>query len=117
MTDLIACLFTAKGTWGHVSKVIEGQAWSRVILVANKLAKEFTSEKPTQLVIIDEKQPITSIIQQLTTEFKENVADTEVAVNLASGSGKEHMAILSAVMKAGLSFRLVALTIEGVKEI
>jgi len=33
--------------------------------------------------------------------------DTEVAVNFISGSGNEHMSILSTLLKLGLGIRLV----------
>ena len=42
---------------------------------------------------------------------------TEAAVNLISGNGKEHMAVISALMKLGLGIRLIALTPNGIKEI
>ena len=41
----------------------------------------------------------------------------ETAVNLISGDGKEHMALLSALLKLGVGIRLIALTKEGVKEV
>lgn len=118
MTELIACLSTGKGSWGHVAKVISEKEWSKILLVTNDFGREkFTFEKPAELIMADLNQPIDELIKQLAKVFKEKVTDTEVAVNLASGSGKEHMAILAAIMKAGLSFRLMALTKEGVKEI
>ena len=118
MTDLIACLSAENSSSSHVSKVIEGQAWGKIILVANEATNQkFSTDKPAERVVIDIKQPVEEIIKHLAKQFKEKITDTEVAVNLASGSGKEHMAILSAVMKAGLAFRLIALTKDGVKEI
>ena len=41
----------------------------------------------------------------------------EVGLNIVSGSGKEHMAVLSAVMKLGVGYRLVAATANGIEEI
>ena len=41
-------------------------------------------------------------------QLKDKIADFEIALNLASGSGKEHMAVLEAVLQMGLNFRLVA---------
>jgi len=38
-------------------------------------------------------------------------------VNIVSGDGKEHMALISALLKLGLGIRFVALTKEGIKEI
>ena len=38
-------------------------------------------------------------------------------VNLFSGCGKEHMSIMSAILKLGLAIRFVDLSESGVKEI
>ena len=48
--------------------------------------------------------------------LKENVNE-EVGLNFISGTGKEHMALLSAVLKLGIGIRFFALTKDGVKEI
>jgi len=36
---------------------------------------------------------------------------------MTSGSGKEHMALLSALLKLGLGIRLVSFTNNGIKEL
>ena len=41
---------------------------------------------------------------------------TEVALNIVSGTGKEHMALLSALIKCKVRFKLMSLTKEGIKE-
>jgi len=35
--------------------------------------------------------------------------DFEIALNFASGTGKEHMALMEAILELGLNFRLVTL--------
>ncbi len=105
MTDLIACLSTGKGTWIHVKGVISGCEWDNIFLITNEFGREkFSSEKKVELLVVDK-------------QLKDKISGTEAALNLASGTGKEHMAILSAVLKLGLGVRLVALEKEGVKEI
>ena len=49
--------------------------------------------------------------------LSEKIVGTEVALNMISGTGKEHMALLSAVLKSGLGVRIVANTVEGMKEL
>ena len=41
----------------------------------------------------------------------------EVALNFVSGRGKEHMALVSAVLKLGLGVRFIALKPGGIEEI
>lgn len=118
MTDLIACLSTGKGTWGHVSRLIVDQDWGKIFLITNDFGKEnFKPEKEVEYIVIESRQPIVDLTEQIKEQLKGKISDTEVALNLASGTGKEHMAVLSAIMKSGLGFRFVALTKDGVKEI
>ena len=50
-------------------------------------------------------------------KLKEKISGIEVGLNIVSGSGKEHMALISALLKLGIGIRLVALTSNGVKEV
>ena len=49
--------------------------------------------------------------------LKSRIKDSEAGINFISGTGKEHMALMGAIMKLGIGFRLVALTKEGIEEI
>ncbi|MBA3064622.1 hypothetical protein FP803_04250 [Candidatus Woesearchaeota archaeon] len=118
MTDLIACLSTGKGTWTHVKGVISGCEWDNIFLITNEFGREkFSSEKKVELIVVDSSKPLLELVEDIKKELKDRVSGTEVALNLVSGTGKEHMAILSAVLKLGLGVRLVALAKEGIKEI
>jgi len=118
MTDLIACLSIGKGTWGHVSRVIDAQEWRMVFLITNDFGKEkFSSSKSNiELIVVDSRQDLKTLIEEIKTKLKDKPEGPEVALNLASGDGKEHMALLSAIMQLGLSFRLVALAKDGYLE-
>ena len=118
MTSLIACLGTGKGTLQHVSRLIKEQEWDKIFLVTNEFGKEnFKAEKPAEFIIINPEKPISDIRDDIKTALQGQIKDFEVAVNFVSGSGKEHMALLSALLKLGLGVRLIALTKEGIKEI
>jgi hypothetical protein len=41
------------------------------------------------------------------TPLLEGLLDTDVAVNLVSGEGAQHMALLAAILQLGLGIRLV----------
>ncbi|MBS3159928.1 hypothetical protein J4436_04010 [Candidatus Woesearchaeota archaeon] len=60
---------------------------------------------------------IISIREEIIKNLKEKIKDTEVALNLYSGTGKEHMAILSAILKLGLSLRMIIPTKDNIEEI
>ena len=119
MTDLIACLSTGKGTWGNVKRIIEDGEWNKILLITNDFGKENfkLEDKKCELILVDSRQPMPDLIETMRKGLEGKTKGTEVALNLISGSGKEHMALLSAIMKLGLGFRQMALTSDGIKEI
>ena len=118
MTDFIACLSTGKGTWGHVQRIIESQPWNKVFLIVNKFGSEnFNFPENSEQIMIDPMRTTTELEEDIRNQLKDKIAGTEAAVNFVSGSGKEHMALLAALLKLVLGVRLVVLTRDGVKEI
>lgn len=118
MAELIACLSTGKGTWGHVSRLIQDGNWEKVFLVTNAFGREnFTSEKESEFIVIDPNRGLEELRDDIYDHLKDKIKSAEVGLNLVSGTGKEHMALVSAVLKLGVGIRLVALTKEGVQEI
>ena len=118
MTCLIACVSSGKGTWGHVQRLINEQEWEKVFLITDEFGKEnFECEKQAECILIDSKKFLPELTENIRKALDGKIKDTEVAVNFISGNGKEHMALLSALLKLGLGIRLMALTTEGVKEV
>lgn len=107
MTTLITLLSTGKGTWTDVIKLISSHEWEKVYIITNEFGqKTFQKKENMELIVIDSNKPLLELISQIKNSLK--VMDTEVALNLSSGSGKEHMAVLSAILKSGLGIRLVS---------
>ncbi|MBW2995815.1 hypothetical protein KY332_00785 [Candidatus Woesearchaeota archaeon] len=118
MTSLIACLSSGKGTWAHLAQLIENQEWDNIFLITDDFGvQNFEPAKKVEYIIIDSKKYLSELIEDIKKQLENKITDTEVALNLISGTGKEHMAILSAVLKLGLGIRLISLTPSGVKEI
>ncbi|MBW2982825.1 hypothetical protein KY327_00815 [Candidatus Woesearchaeota archaeon] len=115
MTTLITCLSTGKGSWGHVSRLIAQQEWEKIIIVTNEFGHErFSNEKEFTPIVVDAKKPMGELVSDIKEALSEqDIQDTEVALNMYSGSGKEHMALLAAVLKSGLGPRLIIPTDEG----
>lgn len=118
MTELIACLSTGKGTWGHVSRLMQDGKWDKVFLITNDYGKEnFNKDDKTELIAINLNQGIKELRDEILNNLKGKIKSAEVALNVISGMGREHMALISALLKLGIGFRLVALTKDGVEEI
>ncbi|HIH11069.1 TPA: hypothetical protein HA241_02685 [Candidatus Woesearchaeota archaeon] len=109
MPTLLALLSTGKGTWSEVNKIMQSQPWTHVFLITNRFGEEnFTSRsEQTSLVVIDFSLETMAVIKEIKKKLQGKIQDFEVALNLASGTGKEHMAVLEAVLELGLNFRLV----------
>jgi hypothetical protein len=118
MTSLIACLSSGKGTWAHLSQLIDKHEWDSIFLITNDFGvQNFQPNKKVEYILINQNSFLENLIEDIKSQLQNKITDTEVAVNLISGTGKEHMAILSAVLKLGLGIRQVALTPNGVKEV
>jgi hypothetical protein len=114
---LIAMLSTGKGSWGHVAKLIETGSWDDVILITNDFGKEKFTLAKGEMIVINNRMGIQELRDDIIKKLEGKLNDTEVAVNVISGDGKEHMALISALLKSGVGIKLMALTTEGVKEI
>lgn len=112
MTYLFAILGTGKGSWATLAQLVRQGNFERVILVTNQFGKEkFTPDAKTDLLVTNFDQPIATMrddIKQKIQPLLQNLLDTDVAVNLVSGAGPEHMALLSAIIQSGLGIRFVA---------
>ena len=74
MTILIACLSTGKGTWGHVSRVIQDGEFEKVILITNDYGKEnFNKSDKTELIAIKLEQGITDLREEIFKELKSGI--------------------------------------------
>lgn len=118
MTDLVACLSSGEKSWAHIARLIKEQEWKRVFLITNDYGRNnFKVEKGMEFIVVDFQKPVFELIEDIRKGLKGKITDLEVALNLVSGTGKEHMAILSALLKLGVGIRLMAVTKYGVREL
>ena len=117
MTDLVACLSTGKGSWIEVAKLINNYDWRNIFLITNDFGKEkFSSQKEVKYIIIDVNKGTESIKKIIQEALKEKISG-DVAIKMTSGSGVEHMAMLSALMNIGVGIRFVMAADSEIKEV
>ncbi len=111
MPTLLACLSTGKGTWTEVNQLLNAQQWNKVFLITNEFGKQnyTVRQENVELIVIQDFLDVPALVQHLKQQLQGKVSDFEIALNFVSGSGKEHMALLEAVMELGLNFRLVTM--------
>ena len=118
MTDLVVCLSSGKGTWNYVAKLINENSWDNILVITDSSGENgFKSNKKIDFVIIDSTHPLVSLAKDIKEKLTGKIKGKEVAVNFVSGEGKEHMALMSALLKLGIGIRFVALKPEGIEEI
>lgn len=114
MASLIACL--AADHQAHLKRLINEGQWEQVYLISSTLIS-FAAEKEVHIIIIDSSQPVQEYIAEIIAKLQGKIKGFEVALNLVSGTGKEHIGILAACLRLGMGIRLVAVTREGIAEL
>lgn len=118
MTDLVACLSSGKSSWNHIKRLVDEGDWNNIYLVTDEFGlKNFSCSKSANFIIINAESSAKEIIENIKKQLAGRISELEVGLNLVSGTGKEHMAVLSALLQLGLGIRLMAVTKEGVREI
>ena len=112
--ELIALLSSGKGTWAQVAGLVKHGDWEKIIILGDNFAKQFTLEKEFEFIKIDLSKKIKDLKEEFLKKLKGKIKSTEVFLSVASGSGKEHMALISALINLPVGIRFVALTKEGI---
>lgn len=114
MEVFIATLGVGKGTWGHVGRLMQ-EEWDKIILVGNEWTKErFSHERDAEWIEVNSRGGINEMVE----EIGEALGDLEdVHLNIISGSGKEHMALLMAMKEKAIEYCLCVLTDDGLRTV
>ena len=112
--ELIALLSTGKGTWAQVAGLINRGEWDNIIVLGNDFAEKFTSNKKFEFMKIDLEKKLLDLRDEFSQRLKGKIDGTEVALTIASGDGKEHMALISAFLSLPVGIRFAALTKNGI---
>lgn len=116
MVELVACLSTGKGSWGNVSRLISDKEWDGIFLITNEFGKaNFNNIKNAKMISIKPTARIEDIKEDILKTLKGKLKGPEVAINLISGSGKEHLALLAALNDLKVKYKFIALTSDGIK--
>ena len=111
--ELVAFLGVGQGTWGQVAGVVNRGDWESIILIGNEFAKKFSVEKDFEFIEI-KSTGIVDLKEEILKKLQGKIKGTEVALSIASGDGKEHMALISALLSLPAGIRFTALTKDGI---
>jgi len=111
--ELIAFLGKDELSWGQVTGVVKQGDWENIIIIGNDFARKFSSEKEFEFIEV-KSASLVDIKEELLKKLQGKVKGTEVALSIASGNGKEHMALISALLSLPAGIRFTALTKDGI---
>jgi len=120
MAHLMACLGSDKETWTDVNAVMQSGFFDKIYLVANDFAAQHYSRPAVKsdVKIIILRLNFAKASEDLVPELyiilkkhflEDKIQDLDIAVNITSGTGKEHAVVISTLMKLGYGIRLVDL--------
>jgi hypothetical protein len=115
--EFVGILSSGQGTWGQVAGLAKQGQWEKVYLLGPNYAKDFKLEGvPFDFIEYDPNKPVVALKEFFTEKLKDKFSsfNSEVALSIASGTGKEHMALISALLAIPVGVRFVALTSAGV---
>ncbi len=113
MKTFLGILSTGKGTWGQVAHIIDNVEYDKVYLISNEWAQDkFNCTKPINWIIIDPRKGLSEIMADLENQIP--VDAKEIDLNIHSGSGKEHSAVLALLLQKKVKFNVITINAQGI---
>jgi hypothetical protein len=113
--ELVALLSTGKGSWGQVAGLMKKGEWEKIIVVGPSFAADFQVPGiPFDFIEFDGEKSLLPLKKEFAKKLEGRIGGLEVALSIASGNGKEHMALQSALLSLPVGVRFTALTKDGV---
>lgn len=114
--EFVAFVGNDQETWGQITALLNRLEYDTAVLVVAKQAAGYPTNEKTQIINIDSEQSMSALRDELASKLKKVIGgEFEVMLSLASGTGKEHMALLSALLNLPVGVKLVVYTKEGVQ--
>ena len=112
--ELIALISTGKGSWGLINSLINKEEWEKIILVGEEYSKKFSPSKKSEFVVVNFNQDVEKVKKEIIEKLKGKLQGMEVALCIDSGSGREHIALISALINIPVGIKFVTLTEQGI---
>jgi len=105
-----------KENWGQIQALINRLDCEQIFLVKDKDVEDSLKNNKTEIVNINSSAPLMELKQEIMQKLKGKLrGELEVSVSIASGNGKEHMALISALLSIPVGIRFVVFTQKGIE--
>ena len=113
--ELICFQGLDKNNWAQINALIKRGNWDKIIILKNEETEDFQTPENCAIIPINTNFPLIELKTEIINKLKPLLSkEFEVALSIASGSGKEHMALISALLSIPVGIRLAAFTKNGV---
>ena len=114
--EFVAFIGEDKKSWGQISALINRLDSEKCVIVKDKNLEGFPENPKVVFVDVDSSEQLRELRDNLMEALKSEISgEFEVAVSIASGNGKENMALLSALLNMPVGVKLVAYTKDGIE--
>ena len=114
--DLVAFVGKDRESWGQITALVNRMECDNIFLVLGEEARDFPESEKCERIEVESSASILELKKEMMEKIKAKIGNEfEVAVSIASGNGKEHMALISALLSVPVGIRLVVYTKEGVQ--
>ena len=113
---LVAFLGEDKSTYGQITALMNRMDCEQIIILKDKKTENPFNHEKCKSVEVDSSKDLISFKQEIQEKLKKVLSsDFEVALTIASGNGKEHMALISALLSIPVGIKFAAFTKQGVE--
>ncbi|MBU0958033.1 MAG: hypothetical protein KKF56_04465 [Nanoarchaeota archaeon] len=114
--ELIIILSEKEENLPQLNSLIQNGDWDNIIILsANN--KTIPTSKPNEVIQINTNQPVLQLRDEIKSKLQGKIKGLETAISIASGTGKEHMALISALLNLPVGVKFVVYTSKGVVEL
>ncbi|MBI2043471.1 hypothetical protein HYT25_03720 [Candidatus Pacearchaeota archaeon] len=115
--ELIALLSRDEETWKQVSGLMKHGEWEKVIILGEDSARKFSHQNKFEFISVNLGNKIQFLKEEFMKKLQGKISGMEVALSIASGDGKEHMALISALINLPVGIRFAVLTKDGIVDL
>ncbi len=114
--ELVCYQGADKQNWPQLNALIKRGDWENIFIVKNEETELFPIPLNCKIININSNASLIELKEEIIKKLKIFLGkDFEVALSIASGNGKENMALISALLNIPVGIRLVAFTKKGIE--
>jgi len=113
---LVAFVGEDKENLGQISALLNRFEYELALIVKDRKTARLVSNGKCKFIDVDASGDLLSLKKDIQEKLKKELSgEVEVALSIASGTGKEHMALISALLSIPVGIKFVVFTKKGVE--